>query len=259
MRPPTDAEELLQSLGIEGPEEIDLEAIAFDQGVSIKSRQLRGCEARIVGRQDRAIISIDERVNPSRRRFSIAHELGHWHHHHGRALACRADDIGNPRQHVTNPERIADNYAANLLMPGFLFEPIARQLEQVGVHATRELAERFRTSLTSTAIRLVERGPELSFIVCYGRDGRRWFKRGHGIPERWFPKDYLDEDTFAYDLLYEGLRDSPRHLMDAEAWFDREEANKYELWEESIRVGDDEVLSFLIIEDEDMLEERNRR
>ena len=45
----TEAEQLLQELGITEPEEIDLEAIAYYVGATIKRRPLDGCEARIVG------------------------------------------------------------------------------------------------------------------------------------------------------------------------------------------------------------------
>ena len=71
-------------LGIADPRHIDLEAIAFDQGALIRSGVLDGCEARIVGYGSRAIITVDDRKPLTRRRFSTAHELGHWHYHRGR-------------------------------------------------------------------------------------------------------------------------------------------------------------------------------
>ena len=86
------AERLLRLYGIVAPGQIDLEVIAFDQGVSVKRRPLTGCEARILGRGDRAIITVDNRQSKTRQRFSTAHELGHWHHHRGKTLACRSTD-----------------------------------------------------------------------------------------------------------------------------------------------------------------------
>ena len=78
------AEQLLQTLGVTDPRDIDLEAIAFDQGAVVKYRPLDGCEARIIGYGDRAMITVDNRRRPSRVRFSTAHEIGHWHRHRGR-------------------------------------------------------------------------------------------------------------------------------------------------------------------------------
>ncbi|MCP1675644.1 Zn-dependent peptidase ImmA (M78 family) [Natronocella acetinitrilica] len=118
MSPLRPAEQLLQSLGVTQPQEIDLEAIAYDQGAIVKYRPLEGCEARIVGFGERAIITVDNRALPSRVRFSTAHELGHWQNHRGRSLICRAEDIGNARRRALDPERIADNYAADWTSPG---------------------------------------------------------------------------------------------------------------------------------------------
>lgn len=255
----SDAEQLLYDLGIAAPEQIDLEAIAYTQGVSVKYRPLRGCEARIVGRDSRAIITVDDRNHPHRVRFSTAHELGHWHRHRGRSLMCRKEDIGNPRYNPVHPERVADTYAADLLMPSYLFDSRANDLGSVGAETLNRLVSEFRTSRTATAIRLVERGPEIAMLVCHGPDGRRWFNRPRYIPEKWFPMKRLDEDTFAYDLLKRSGGESGRQLMDADAWFDNDEAGNFELWEESIKISDTEVLSFLIFKDEGMLEDSGRR
>jgi hypothetical protein len=106
----TPAERLLQELGVTEPSEIDLEAIAFHLGARVRYRPLDGCEARIIGSNDVAVITVNERSSYPRKRFSIAHELGHWCHHRGKALVCRAEEF-RPRD-PTSPERIADAYAA---------------------------------------------------------------------------------------------------------------------------------------------------
>lgn len=66
-------ERLLWSLGIEKPEDIDLEAIAWSIGAKVKYRPLKSCEARICGCGDKAIITVDDGKIPQRRRFSVAH------------------------------------------------------------------------------------------------------------------------------------------------------------------------------------------
>jgi Zn-dependent peptidase ImmA (M78 family) len=91
--PLTPAERLLQSLGVTEPNEIDLEAIAHSVNAKVRFRNLEGCEARIVGTTDAAIITIHSGSTSRRKRFSIAHELGHWHHHRGKCLACRLEEM----------------------------------------------------------------------------------------------------------------------------------------------------------------------
>ncbi|PKP68252.1 MAG: hypothetical protein CVT83_05905, partial [Alphaproteobacteria bacterium HGW-Alphaproteobacteria-5] len=166
---------MLQSLGITDPRDIDLEAIAFDQGATVKYRPLNGCEARIVGYGTRAVITIDNRRLKSRVRFSTAHELGHWHNHRGRSLMCRPEDIGNPGRSPIDPERVADSYAADLLLPRYLFVPKAKALGKTTFEVLDKLTSEFSTSMTATAIRLVEYGPEPAMLVCHGPLGRKWF------------------------------------------------------------------------------------
>ncbi|WP_297543657.1 hypothetical protein [Roseovarius sp.] len=41
--------------------------------------------------------------------------------------------------------------------------------------------------------------------------------------------------------------------MDADTWFDTEGADRYELAEQSFRVGDDEVMTLLVLKSEYMM------
>ena len=94
----TPAERLLQELGITEPTEINLEAIAFHLGARVRYRKLEGCEARIIGRNDAAIITIGKDCSDRRKRFSLAHEIGHWTHHKGQTLVCRIEETAPRRE-----------------------------------------------------------------------------------------------------------------------------------------------------------------
>lgn len=249
------AERHLKGLGIQKPSQIDIEAIAYDAGAIIKYRQLAGCEARILGVGDKAVITVDKRAIPSRRRFSAAHELGHWHHHRGRSFICRKDDIGNPKLLPTHPERVADEYAADLLMPQYLFGPIANELKKCSFKSVDALREEFQTSVTATAIRLVDLGPEPAMLICHTHKGRAWFRRPECIPTRWFPQDELDADSYAFDVLNGRDKESRRVLIGADAWFDRWFASKYQIYEESRQISDGEILTLIVFKDEAMLDD----
>jgi len=252
----TAAENVLKELGISEPQEIDLEAIAWHLGAPIKICRLDGCEAQITGYRGRAIIRVDCSKSHRRRRFSIAHELGHWHHHRNRMLVCRSDEIGSKREGVPWTERVADGYATDLMLPHYLFDPAAKQYNRMTFYTVRELADLFDTSLTATAIRLAESRVNPVVLVCHGPGGRKWFTRSPDVPTRWFPRDELDPDSFAFDLMCgNGSEQSHARLVGADAWFDRLEAERYELREHSVRVGHDEILTLLQIDDEDMLDD----
>jgi hypothetical protein len=250
------SERVLHELGITDPREIDLESIAWHLSARVKLADLDGCEARIIGYHGRAIIRVDSRIRRRRRRFSIAHELGHWHHHRGRMLVCRAEDIGSRNPGTPEIERLADAYAADLLLPRYLFVPLSRQHAKLSFRAVRDLADLFDTSLTATAIRFVESRHSPAMLVCHGHQGRKWFTRSPDVPTRWFPRDDLDPESFAFDLLFgQGQEEPHPRLIGADAWFERDEAGRHELHEHSIRTADDEVLTPLLFSREGMLEE----
>jgi hypothetical protein len=255
MTPLTAAEKILQALGIEEPGEIDLEAIAWHMGVTVRYRPLDGCEARIIGDGTRAIATINERSAWKRKRFSLAHELGHWKYHRGRILVCRGDDIGQRNGHAAAAEKAADGFAADLLMPRYLFEPIARAYPKLAFATVCEIARIFRTSRPATAIRLIEGRHSSALVICHGPNGRKWFARSPDVPSSWLPREDLDAESSAFGILFAGKPDDamPRKIG-ACRWFERQEAGRYEVREQTIRTADGEILTLVLIEDEAMLE-----
>lgn len=252
------AELLLQELGVTDPTEIDLEAIAYHVNAHVRYRPLDGCEARIVGTADRAIITVNSNSQWRRKRFSIAHELGHWHHHRGRCLACRVEEY-RPRSAVS-PERTADGYAADLLMPNYLFRPLAKAQKKLNFASIKALADAFNASQTATAIRLVEADFAPAMLVCHGPQGRKWFVRSPSVPDRWFPQDNLDAESYAFGIQFGADPDGPiLRKIGADAWFDRAGADRFEIQEQTIRTGPGETLTLLVFCDERMLGDQDMR
>jgi hypothetical protein len=254
-------ERLLKSLGIDRPEHIDLEAVAWSLGAKVKYRPLKSCEARICGYENKAIISVDDGRMPQRRRFSLAHEIGHWVCHRGQLLICRAVDIGSFggfRKGAISPEFVADQFASEMTLPSFILTPILRQFRSLNLKTVSEVSTTFQASKTATAIRLVQSNRFHAMLVCHGRGGRRWFLRPPCVPDRWFPQDDLDRDSYAFDTLF-GSRQEQTHprKIGADAWFDRTEANRYEIFEHTFPLPNDEVLTLLTFTDEEMVEERD--
>lgn len=259
MRRLESAELVLQNLGITDPHEIDLEAIAWTQGLRVRYRPLDGCEARIIGHGNVGIITVNDRSSPSRQRFSIGHELGHWKWHKGRLLVCRADEIGGTDSRRPQKERLADAFAADLLMPNYMFRPISASYPKLTFKTVSAIADTFDVSLTAAAIRLVESDHSPSLLICHGLQGRKWFARSPSVPPHWFPRYELDHDSTAFDILFgKKATDRMPHRIGAETWFDRRDSDRFDVMEETARTGSDEVLTLLVLTDERMLEERER-
>lgn len=248
MRP---AEDMLMALGIERPDQIDLEAIAWERGAVVKYRPLDKCDAMIVGAERRAIITVNSSAIHVRRRFSLAHEIGHWHHHRGRILFCGAADIGNPAHGPLNPESQADRFASDLLLPGFMFRPRIQKMKRIALAAVREIADEFNVSVTATLLRLVETDRFPILAVCHNKHGRRWFRRAPMIPGWWFPNEELDVESIAFEMLFGGaLELAYARKIGADAWFDFRGSDRYEIQEQSFLLPNEEVLTLLIIPDD---------
>lgn len=239
---------LLRSLGITTPEDIDIEAIAFYSGLRVKRRHLNCCEAMITSQGDRRIISVLPGSMPERQRFSIAHELGHWAKDRGQTGACRPSDIGKfPK--TNEVERSADQYAADILMPGPMFKALCKKHHRLDLSALKAVAGEFRCSLTATLIRMIDSDlyPNVMMIQHHAEKGRKWFKAANKVPGYWFPREDLDVDSFAFELLNNpSARDEgfPRKIG-ADAWFNTRGADRYEITEQSFRVPDEGVITIL--------------
>ena len=245
---------LLDELGITDPEDIDIEAIGEYIGATVVYERLKGCEARIVGTNRRAIITVDQDSPRARQRFSVGHELGHWMHDRGTvAFACNTDKVSGPWHELHDAEARANRYAANLLLPTKMFKPRAAVARNMVFDTVRSLSAIFGTSITATAIRLVEHGPFPAMLVCNDKERRKWFVRGPDLPESLWPIDSPGGNTIAYDLLHGTPTHSPADVY-ADQWLARTERYSYSLREDSIRGPADQVLSLLWWVNEDPLQ-----
>lgn len=245
------AEALLEDLGVSTPAEIDIDAVAQYCGATILYEPLSGCEARILGHKDRAYITVNAFASRARQRFSAGHELGHWLRDRGRVAFACTDSQFMSGWDAVDPERRANRFAADLLLPTFLFRPAAR-LKPVSFDTVRSLAEAFTTSLTATAIRLVEEGGLPSMLVCSDENGSRlWFAKSPIVPKELWPRQQPGRTTAVQELLRGAAASEPMDV-DADEWIEHPDSGKYVIREHSMKVGE-RVLSLLWWKDEAQL------
>jgi hypothetical protein len=243
-------EQLLRELGMTRPEHLDLEVIAWHCGATVVYEPLAGCEASIIGRDHRAIITVSAASPRARQRFSIGHELGHWMRDRGIIGAACDKSKMSPQRRADGPEHLANVYAADLLLPGAMFVPRA-QGRPITFETVRNLAGDFGASLTATAIRLVQRGSFPSIILYTDASGRRWAVRGDSIPDRLQLHREPGIGTLAHDLSHGRDASSPMDIR-SDQWFDHPQADRYSVREDSLRVGAG-VLTLLWWKDERQL------
>lgn len=250
-----DIDRFYRRMGIEEPDHLDIRAVAFEMGLEVRFAPLATCEARIIGAGNRGIITVQQGAHRLRQRFSIAHEIGHWVYHRGKALACRQSDIGDGWEIARHREKVADDFASRLLLPDFLIKPRVRQIKRLTFAEIGKIAAEFRVSKTATARRLVELGLFPCLLVGYGAKGRRWFTKSKLVPEHWFPSADLDAESDALHCIFSGNELGRPIKIGADAFFDRRGADRYEMLEETILVGHQEAVTLLTLTDDRMCED----
>ncbi|SFI37538.1 protein of unknown function [Collimonas sp. OK307] len=238
------AERILWGLGITDPHDIDLDAIAYSLGASIKRRRLDGCEARLVASGDKAIITVDTQSIPTRQRFSIAHEIGHWRLDRGRGgFLCTKDDISPRDGAARDGETLANNFASQLILPDYIFNPYAAG-KLITIDAAEKIAAVFSASLTATAIKMVRNATIPAWIVCHRQRGIAWFFKSSFAQDDIFLRKDLHEDTEGFALLYGEVHARTRvKLESGSLWFSNRDASRYQVRTQSTKAQDGTVLS----------------
>lgn len=244
--------EILNDLGIMEPSEIDIEAIAEDCGATIRYKPLSGCAARIMGLKDRAIITIDANTPRPRQRFSAGHELGHWMRDRGQvAFQCKSDSFVREWS-ADNPETRANKFASDLLLPAKMFRARLHR-QPVTFETVRALADLFCTSLTATAIRLVDYGDLPAVLVCNSPRRREWFVCSSEVRNKVYLEHRPQQGSIAEVMLRGERSDVEPREVRSDAWFTHRNAQSYWVHEDSIQLSDGSVLSLLWWKDERQL------
>jgi Zn-dependent peptidase ImmA (M78 family) len=226
----------LQALRIEAIDEIDVEDIAAFHRLFVIEGDLHGAEGRSVTHRGAGVIRIRNDITQlERRRFIIAHEIGHCIlHETGSVTPCSEGDLF--RYQEGNREAEANWFAAELLMPSRLF---ARHCDvpEPSFDAIRVVARQFRTTLTAAAIRFVQLTSERCALVWSEAGKVKWSVRSADFPG-WIERDRsLSALTHAADVFAgkgapPGFQPVPAH-----AWLQPHATRDRILREETLALG----------------------
>lgn len=113
-------------------------------------------------------IFVNPKASPERKRFTTAHELGHFILHRTKQASfdCDKESIYAGIDTLKKIEREADDFASNLLMPGdIMHERIGGQ--RISFHLLSDLAKEFGVSLESMCIRFVKYTEQRAVLVYW--------------------------------------------------------------------------------------------
>ena len=212
------AQGLLHRFGVAEAAHIRVESFAAKLGVQIVEVPLDGASAQLVRAGTRTTIMVSARItDPAARRFSIAHELGHFmlgHPSQPPSALC------TPYAHRTaerDYEAEANAFAAELLMPATLLRR-ACEVSPVDLEVPRAIARAYDVSILASAIRFAELASERCAAVFSTRGKVKWVAPSPTFHYEIARGRTLDRGSLAWDFFATGaLPDEPQPVA-ADAW-----------------------------------------
>lgn len=137
------------------------------------------------------LIFISSRIaNPHRRKFIIAHEIGHFLMHRDGLFCCsNITDYGSAVVNSLAQENEANSFASEFLLP---HEELKKMLpcEPVNFSTITEIADRFDVSVTHAAMQAVRSSnAENEVLLCYDGQKLKWYATANtGIRYSRIPK-----------------------------------------------------------------------
>lgn len=113
-------------------------------------------------------IFVNPKARAERRRFTVAHELGHFVLHRATQATfnCDKESVYTGIDTLKAIEREADDFASNLLMPGNMLRDRIDG-KRIDIHLLGALAKEFGVSLEAMCIRLVKYTEQRAVLVYW--------------------------------------------------------------------------------------------
>ncbi len=236
---------------------LDIEEISLNVGIQeVKDMKTDKYEGMLVALPDKSVgyINVNRSIREqTRRRFTIAHELGHFLiTTHVNNYECNSYDTNNYSD-LTKPQEIeANRFAAELLMPEYYF---AKEIQKKdpSYDLFQSLTDIFGSSLTSTLIRFKDFTDESISIVKSENAIIKWVLKSEEF------KYYIESDVElspdSYAIEYFRGNELPQEFdeVEKEAWFDTSEIKHHLIIKElSIALPYyNQVLSVIWIEEDE--------
>ena len=172
---PTPLERFVELAGIESISELTTDGF---EGMLITNAE-----------KSRGAIMVKAGVSPRRRRFTVAHELGHfllpWHRQ--QKFSCKSSDIKDSGNNSVNnrglaPDQVtieteANAFASELLMPSSAFKSFIDDFESPTLVDLASLSDAFDVSFEATVHRYKALSDQpLAFIFSHNNIVRYWLK-----------------------------------------------------------------------------------
>lgn len=203
------AQSLMNEFGIRNPNDFSIEDLIHVRDIILEEKKISNCDGRIVFGKTKTKISINSEIkHKGRRRFTLAHELGHFELHHN--FNTHLEDNSLTLDYFKNggQEYEANQFATELLMPSSSFIAYVKG-KRFSPELLRDVAEHFQTSITSATFRYLEIGQHPIFLfyccdkrVIYWKNSDNYYRRVRDITKLYPPGDSVAMEFFNDGTIY---------------------------------------------------------
>ena len=211
--------QLSKRYGFLHPAQMTIEDIAWDRGVVVSSGNSTEAKQGWCVRARGGVIRVRAGAGETgRRRFGVAHELGHWElHQESQWLACSAADL---RDYKNSPQEAeANTFAAELLMPTcHVRERCEKSIPSLEL--VKAVADEFQVSLTAAGIRVIHlTKQECILVASKDRKVSWWVPKGDCFGVWLRQGQILSQDSLAWHAFDGSVGAAEAEDMLPDAWF----------------------------------------
>ncbi len=149
------------------------------------------------------ILIRDSIKETGRKAFTVAHEIAHFvlPGHDQADLVCTAGDIDNWSEEAKKLEREADEFAAELLMPVSLVQPMIRS-QRPSLHLIEQIAHATGASISAAGRRYCDLTQERCAFVWSHRGAISWARCSEEFTHKLYRGKEISPGTYAFDCFH---------------------------------------------------------
>jgi hypothetical protein len=237
----TKAQQLLEDCGYDEITGIPMNFFVAGLDAILIEEKLKNCDAKIIFGGSKTVIKLNSAIQYNqRKRFAVAHEIGHLILHNKMELP---DDVFFNFNIIEGVEKFlksgkqeieANEFASELLMPSKLFYDEASG-HKFTPDLIKQLSARFNTSLIATAFKYIQMDIYPICIVCIEKGRVRYWKKSPGI-DVWVidytrlapPDDSLAMSCIENNYHYIDGFEEQAQSINKSTWFELKDPNEEE-------------------------------
>lgn len=223
--------QLLDEIGLDEITDFPMKLLVSGLNGTLIEEPLSNSDGKIIRGKNKTLIKVNSNIPfEYKKRFTIAHEIGHLLLHKNIEVHDENSNTLNWFDTETKlkkgiQELEANDFAAELLMPEKLFK---KEVEGqfFSPELVKSLSNRFKTSLTSVIYRIIRLNTHSIFAAFTSNGKVKYWKKSDGLktwvkdinklspPDDSVAKEYIDGD---YDFIYSGS--DKKQEISRSTWF----------------------------------------